>query len=227
VLSRARHDDSPQDYLGRHGIHDLDGVIDAIVQHPACAPFITGKLVNAILGPGVDPGLVAGLAKDFAASGLQIRPLVRAILEAGLERGAAQPLAVAPVPWFVSMIKATTAPAKQSVATIGESGLVEAGQMPMDAPNVAGWPGGRNWLSASTTVARFNMAVGLSAITPATATARAAAAAGDDAKLADALGRPDGFSATTLAALAGARGSDTLGGSVLAVAMASPEVALA
>ena len=48
------HDDTPQHYLGRDGVHDVDSVIDAVVDHEACAPFIAGKLARAILGPAVD-----------------------------------------------------------------------------------------------------------------------------------------------------------------------------
>src|SRR6185295_14016783 len=65
------HDDTPQSYLGRSGVHDVDSVVDAIVAHESCAPFITAKLCRAILGPDVDGGLIDDLAHGFAASGLQ------------------------------------------------------------------------------------------------------------------------------------------------------------
>src|SRR5262249_31255249 len=77
------HDDTRQTYLGRSGVHDLDTVIDAVVGQDACSTFIATKISKAILGPDVDAGLVSRLAADFKASGLQIKPLVRAVLEAG------------------------------------------------------------------------------------------------------------------------------------------------
>ena len=152
----ARHDDTPQTYLGRHGVHDVDTVVDAIVNHPACGPFIAAKLARAVLGPDVDSGLVTRLAKDFVAGGLQLRPLMRAIVEAGLD-GASTPLVAAPVPWAIRMIRATGVPWGRMQQPL-TSMLVGAGQVPMDAPNVGGWPGGANWLSASATVARYNLA---------------------------------------------------------------------
>ena len=216
-----RHDDRPKAYLGTT-VHDLDTVIDAIVAHPACGPFVTRALAEAILGPGVDGGLVQRLATDFVASGLQLRPLVRSIVEAGLDADGSTELVLAPVPWLASMIRATGAPAGEVVATVGERGLVAAGQVPMDAPNVAGWPDRRAWLSSSATVARFNMAAGLASLVPRDADVRRFADAGDLDALADAFGRPAGFSAATNQALRGLRGD-----AVLTVAMASPELVMA
>lgn len=218
-----RHDDAPKTYLGVDGVHDVDTVVDAIVDHPACAPFIAGKIARAILGPDIEPGLVDELGRDFAASGLQIRPLVRAVLEAGTRREVSVPLIAAPVPWTVRMIKATDVPADKAFTALGERTLVPAGQVPMDPPNVAGWPGGRSWLSSSTTVARFNIAAVLAAQTPATAPLRVAARAGDDVALADLLGHPSGFCDATKAALGDARRADDNGNAVLTVAMAAPD----
>lgn len=215
-----RHDDTPQTYLGRAGVHDVDSVVAAVVAHPACAPFVAGRLVRAILGPDVDGGLVDRLGRDFADGGLQVRPLVRAILEAGLD-GAGGAVVQAPVPWLTSMVRATAAPVLPAVTAAGRS-LEPAGQVPMMAPSVAGWPGGRSWLSSSATVARLDMAAAVAAAAPASSPPLVAAGGGDHRALAAALGRPEGFADGTIAGLrqaapAGAR-------TVLAVAMAAPDV---
>lgn len=217
-----RHDDTPQTYLGRSGVHDVDTVIDAVVDHPACAPFIAGRLARAILGPDVDAGLVDRLGRDFAAGGLQLRPLVQAILEAGLD-GAGGALVQAPVPWLTSMVRATAAPVVPALTAAGRR-LEPAGQVPMQPPSVAGWTGGRWWLTSSATVARLDMAAAVAAATPASSPPLVAAARADHGALASALGRPEGFVDGTLAGLreaapAGAR-------AVLAVAMAAPDVVL-
>jgi uncharacterized protein (DUF1800 family) len=222
VVAR-QHDDSKQSYLGRSGVHDLDTVIDAVVAHDACATFITTKLARAILGPGFDQALVGRLAADFRDSGLQLRPLVRALLEAGLD-GASAPLVTAPVPWFISAIRSTGAQPTVAV-TAAAAGLVAAGQLPMDAPNVAGWPGGANWLSSSATVARFNLAAAVAELGAKDSPAVSAAGALDLAALATALGRPEGFGEATNAALTGLGKNNATG--VLTVALASPEMVMA
>jgi uncharacterized protein (DUF1800 family) len=100
-------------------------------------------------------------------------------------------------------------------------GLRAAGQLPFHPPNVAGWPVGTTWFGASTVVARYDLAAalaqGVSNDTPAFVAARSF----DLDALADALGRPSGFTASTKAALAQVK-SDRR--SVLALALASPDL---
>jgi uncharacterized protein (DUF1800 family) len=205
-------------------------VVAAFVPPPACAPFVTGKVARAVLGPDVDPGLVASLAADFARSGLALRPLMRAVVQAGLSVRAAQagldgraaPLVRAPIPWLAAMIKATGADPAKAVAVTTKI-LKGAGQVPLAAPNVGGWPGGRAWLSSSVTVGRWNLAAALAAVSPSGGPARAAAAKGDWAALADALGLPDGFAPATVSALDQVRREGRAGEAALALAMAAPD----
>ena len=171
-------------------------MVDAIVSHPACGPFIAGKLARAVLGPDVSAGLITRLAKDFVASGLQLRPLMRAIVEAGVHDGASTPLVRAPVPWTMSMARATGVTDPAVVLSLG-LGLSRAGQLPMYAPNVGGWPGGANWLTASATLGRFDLAGTLAIRADPTNVAVQAVGRRDWAALADDLGRPEGFAATT------------------------------
>ena len=199
---QRRHDPTPQAFLGAEGVSDLDAVVAAIVAEPACARYVTGALGEAILGPGVDPGLLDRLARDLHDDGLELRPLVRALLEAGLD-GAATTVVRSPVVWFASACRILAVPPSDTTGD-ARAGLANMGQIPLNAPNVAGWPGGRAWLSASADLGRWNLAVALAASAasrtsapPATQAARS----GDLVALADALGRPDGFSATTSAAL--------------------------
>jgi uncharacterized protein (DUF1800 family) len=222
----ARHDDTPQTYLGRHGVHDVDTVVDAIVNHPACGPFIAGELARAVLGPDVDAGLVRRLGRDFVAGGLQLRPLMRAIVEAGLD-GASTPMVAAPVPWGLRMMRATAVPWGRLQLNLTAM-LSGAGQLPTDAPNVGGWPGGLNWLSASATVARYNLVGWLAYYTPTTNPLLKAASQRNWPDLADGLGRPEGFAASTTAALAAMPDAGRYAAvDRLMVAMVAPEMVLA
>ena len=215
----ARHDDSPQRYLGADGVHDVDTVVATVTGHKACAPFVAGKLARTILGPTVDNGLVQELATTFAASGLDTRVLVRAILEAAAS-GGAQPTFVQPVPWLVAAQRATDA-TPTNRQRLG--GLRAAGQVPMVPPSVAGWPLGPSWLGASTVVARYNMAAALAEVTPDGNAALAAATALDLDALAVSLARPEGFGEATRAALTDVRSNPR---AVLRLALASPELSL-
>ena len=212
------HDDRPQRYLGVDGVHDVDSVVAAVTQHAACAPFVAGKLARAILGP-VDDVLVRDLASQYAASGLDTRALVRALLDAAAS-GQARPMTVAPVPWLVAAQRVTAGSIKENART---AGLRMAGQVPMMPPNVAGWPSGAAWFGASTLTARYQLASALAATAPADNAAMAAAAAFDVGALAAALLRPEGFSDATRAALGKVRGDAR---NVLALALSSPDLAV-
>ncbi len=215
------HEDTPQTLLGTPGVHDLDTVIDAVTAHPACAPFVTAKLAAALLGPGVDPGIVDSLAAGFAVD-LELAPLVRGILLAGLD-GAGSTTVAEPVSWAVAGLKATGAsfPDRGALAL-----LHAAGQLPMAPPNVGGFPPPPAYLSSSATAARYTMASVMAAVSPPDNPARQAAAQTDLDALADLLGRPDGFGSATTAAIerldpgAGLRA----GSARLALALVSPEV---
>jgi uncharacterized protein (DUF1800 family) len=218
------HIDTPQHYLGRDGVHDVDTAIDAIVAQDACAPFVTAKLARAMLGPDVDSGLIDRLASDFRDSGLQIRPLVRAILEAGLD-GASTPMIMAPVPWTVGALRATGVDPTAGPKPVLES-LKAAGQLPTQAPNVGGWPSGRAWLSSSATMARVALSGRFAASTVIDNPARVAATAGDLDGLADAIGRPEGFLSSTRSGLESLGSGQDRWSAVLTVALASPDLAV-
>ena len=226
-----RHDDTRRRYLDTSGVHDLDTVIGAITAHPDCALFVARRMATEVLGErAVDDGLVRDLARAFAASDLDVRTLMRSILVAGLARldGPADqrsPVVPGPVPWLAAARRATGAePRFKAVARL----LKAAGQVPMAPPDVGGWPGGQTWLESSTVVARYQLAGLVAEGTSESNPARAAAIDGDDDRLADALGRPEGLSAPTRTALAAAaRAGGPPGVARLTIALASPELALA
>lgn len=229
-LVAKRHDDRPRTFLGQTGVSDVDGVIDAITAQPECPRFVAGRLASAVLGEAADDGLVSDLTTTFRAADLDLGVLLRAVVEAGLARldsrtGDLPPVVVAPVPWLVAALRATGSRPKVKVLV---AELRAAGQVPMSPPNVGGWPGGAAWLASSTTVARFNLAVEVAQATASDAPTRRAAAEGPDDELADLLGRPEGFGAATLAAVAEARRSNGPEGvAPLTVALASPDLVVA
>jgi len=127
------------------------------------------------------------------------------------------------VPWFASMVRATGAPIDRIAQPAGRQ-LQAAGQVPMNAPNVAGWPGGTAWLSSATTLARGTMAALIADATPPGAPVLQAATVGDWGALADGLGRPEGFSPPTEGALSAIAAGAQAGRTRLTVAMASPDM---
>lgn len=219
------HDATPQTYLGRSGVRDVDTVIDAVVENEACASFVASRFGRAVLGPDAEPQLLDELATEFRDADLDLRVLARRVLEAVAE-GRTTELVLGPMPWLVSIQRATGATLPLLDRHLG---LFYAGHLPMWPPNVSGWHGGVTWFSASTTAQRFSLAGQVAVATPEDNPARQAAAAGDLESLAEALGRPEGFTESTSAALSApdlAPGTDG-GVGLLTVALTSPDMVMA
>ena len=220
-----RHDDSPQTFLGVDRVHDVDTVIDATLAHDAVPGYIAGKLGRYLLGASVDPGVVAAAADTFAAEDMALAPTARSLLQSGLD-GAGESIVLQPLHWLLQALKATGA----EMEIRRKSGLLRAmDQIPGAPPNVAGYPGASTWLASSATAARFTSANFVANATPDDSAALAAAAGRRWDELADLLLRPEGFSASTRAALddLAAGASPRSGEAHLALALASPDLLIA
>ena len=216
-----RHDDTPQQYLGRSGIHDVDGVIAAAVAQPAHPDFVARRVAREVLGT-TDDAVVASLAAAYEAGGRRLDVVVQTAARLAVEGGTdPAPVVLAPVPWL-AMIRRSTG-AAPPVAAVAKD-LRAAGQIPMFPPNVAGWPGGKAWFASSTVVARADLAAAVAGATAQDHPTLDAARQGDLDALADRLGVPDArFSDPTAAALDAAPDPRTR----LALALTSPEVVIA
>ena len=136
----------------RSGEHAVDDAINAICDHPACAPFVAGK-IDAFL-TGVEPSdeRRAKLAATFIDAGLEIRPLIESIVRdpAFLTTRLNRPRSA--VEWFVSVQLLLE-------TEIDDYSLEGLGQLPFYPPNVAGWPGTARWVSAGAEFAKAEIAL--------------------------------------------------------------------
>lgn len=145
---------NPVTFLGRAGIRDAKAVVDTVCDHPACAPFIATKLHRYFVGSDPTPARRDELAKVFRDTGLEIRPLVEAILRhpTFLEARYARPRF--PVEWVTA-----------AAGVLGERPSDQVfhllGQQPFNPPNVAGWPVSSRWLSAGATFVKVQAALEL------------------------------------------------------------------
>ena len=220
-----RHDATPQTLLGRN-VRDAPGVVDAVLDHPACARFVSAKVATWFLGDGVDQTLLDSFARTFRDSGLQIAPLVRAVLRARLD-GAGSSTVLSPFPWFAGICKVVGMRPRPGAYFRALSG---AGQDPFRPPNVGGWPGPSAWLGASPTAGRLALATTVVDLLPASSPLLDAAARPDLVTLAQLVGLPEGFTDATASALTSLHRSSPggrAGAAVLAVALAAPELVVA
>ena len=142
-------------------------VVDVICQQPSLAAHIAGKLFQFFHGVFADEGQLATLADGFRAGGLEIRPLVVAILsdQSFVEHRMNRPRL--PVEWAIA---ADAALGRNDVGSRRDL-LDTLGQLPFNPPNVAGWPLSPRWLSAGAAMTRASYAAQSAQDTEVSATA--------------------------------------------------------
>ncbi len=150
-------------FLGHHGRLRADDVIDAVCDHPACAPFVVGRLHRFFVGIEPDDARRAELAARFTESGLELGPVVEAILRHPSFLDRRMNRSRSPVEWVTAASAALglTGNEHRDLAYDTSSSL---GQLPFYPPNVAGWPPGPRWLSASHALTKAAVAVQSQAI---------------------------------------------------------------
>jgi len=119
---------------------------------------VSGKIYRNFVRDEVPPAERAELGRSFRASGYQIKPLLKRIF---LSKDFYSPASTAtqiksPVVLVVSTYKKM---GLRELPTIPDFGRLTAGlgQALFDPPNVAGWAGGRTWITPATLLQRGNL----------------------------------------------------------------------
>jgi uncharacterized protein (DUF1800 family) len=157
VLVPRQHDGGVKTFLGRTGALGPEEVIDAILAHDACAPFVATRALTAFATPQPSPALVASVAAQFRSSGYDIRTLMRAILRSDDFRAASayRSLVRSPADYMVAAMRATGRTDLAATCVRAGAGM---DQVLFDPPTVAGWPGDAGWISSGAMLARLNFA---------------------------------------------------------------------
>jgi uncharacterized protein (DUF1800 family) len=158
------HDDTPKTILGRTDRFDGDQVADLLLQHPATARRLAWRLCQTFLGESVaDESAVSELAERLRADGQHVGRAVEMILRSELffSKRNLHAQVSEPVPFVIGTVRSLERfdPPPSTLLLAEWTGRV--GQELFFPPNVGGWPGGRNWLSGRSVVARANYAAAL------------------------------------------------------------------
>ncbi len=140
--------------LGHRGRLRADDMVDILCEHPACALFITGKLFRYFVGETPSEARLAELAGVFSASGLEIRPVVEAIVRGPEFASARLNRPRYAIEWFTAALHAIGPLREDQDQNIWPWTLEQLDQLPGQPPNVAGWASGTRWLSASQLLTR-------------------------------------------------------------------------
>ena len=157
-LDAAQHDAGDKAFLGRTGRFGGEEIIDVILAQPVTAEFVAAKLYRFFVREEVSPATRTALGRTFREGGYQLKPLLKRIF---LSKDFYSESSVAtqiksPVQLVVSTYRKL---GLTEVPTIPDFGRLTSGlgQSLFDPPNVAGWAGGRTWITPSTLLERGNL----------------------------------------------------------------------
>jgi uncharacterized protein (DUF1800 family) len=175
-----QHDAGDKTFLGTSGSLDGGDILTIVANQPETAQRISEKLFTFFAYPNPEPEVLAPVLDSFVGSGHDIRATVETILrsDAFYSEQSQFEHVKSPIEYVVGTVRLLG-------AAVRERELVPVlrtlGQEILNPPNVAGWPGGSNWINPTTLLTRFNFAARL-------ATGRGQPGDGAEIKAADLLG---------------------------------------
>jgi uncharacterized protein (DUF1800 family) len=157
IFRENLHDDGVKTVLGKQGNFDGDDILDMLLAQKQTAVYLTTKLYRFFVNETVDEARVKTLADGFYQSGYNIAVLMKAIFTAD---------------WFydeqhigtrikspVELLAGIRRSLPMDIATPEAQLFVQKilGQILFYPPNVAGWPGGKNWIDSSSLMFRLRI----------------------------------------------------------------------
>ena len=156
-FDEASHDDGPKEFLGEKGRFGGEAIIDIILDQPVTAEFIASKIYRFLVRENVTDTMRSKLGSVLRQADYELKPLLRTIL---LSRDFYSADSVAtqikgPVQLFVSTYRKL---GLDRAPTVPDFNLLTGrlGQSLFYPPNVAGWAGGRTWITPATLLDRGN-----------------------------------------------------------------------
>ena len=151
------HDDGPKTFLGRTGNLQGEDILAIIMEQPAAATFLTTKLYCFFVNDTPDPARIAPLADAFRRSGYDIRDLLERMFSADWFYDPANvgTHLKSPVELLAGIRRTLGVRLDNELPLLGYQKAL--GQTLFEPPNVAGWPGGRNWIDSSSLLLRLQI----------------------------------------------------------------------
>ena len=151
------HDGGTKQFLGQVGNFGGEEIVDIVLSQPVTAQFIASKLYRFLVGENPSESTRAKLGTLLHEARYELKPLLKSIL---LSRDFYSPKSVAtkiksPVHLFVSTYRKL---GLAKIPTVPDFNLLTGrlGQSLFYPPNVAGWSGGRTWITPATLLDRGN-----------------------------------------------------------------------
>ncbi len=158
-VDAAKHDAGAKTFLGRTGTFDGVDVLKIVFEQPVTGEFLAGKIYRFLVRDELSPQLRQKLGAVLRQHDYEAKPLLTAIF---LSRDFYSQASYGghikgPVEHLVAMMKHLGVDAMPGVPDFNQS-TIAMGQHLLNPPSVAGWAGGKAWITPGLLIARGNVA---------------------------------------------------------------------
>jgi uncharacterized protein (DUF1800 family) len=157
LVRKFFHDDGQKTFMGKTGNFTGEDILNILLENKETAHFICTKLYKYLVNEVPDPEHVNAMAEVFYTSNYEIKPLLEYVFTAGwfYDDKNTGNLVKSPVEFLVGL-------SRQFYVTYDRPEILlqfqrTLGQVLFYPPNVAGWPGGRNWIDSSSLMYRLKI----------------------------------------------------------------------
>ena len=157
VFRRQAHDDGTKTVLGKTGDFDGDAVIDILLEQKQTARFITQKIYRFFVNESPDTAKTDWLSERFYKNQYNIAKLLEDIFTSDwfYEEKNMGTRIKSPVELIAGIRRFLPMQLENDQAQLLFQRAL--GQVLFYPPNVAGWPGGKNWIDSSSLMLRLRI----------------------------------------------------------------------
>ncbi|HTL10492.1 MAG TPA: DUF1800 domain-containing protein, partial [Chitinophagaceae bacterium] len=157
VFRERQHDDGEKTFLGKTGRFTGDDILSILLEQKQTARFITQKIYRFFVNDVPDEANIEWLANRFYAHHYDIQQLMDDIFTSDWfysEQNMGSRIK-APVELLAGIRRVLPMQIDNEASQLLLQRLL--GQLLFYPPNVAGWPGGKNWIDSSTLMLRLRI----------------------------------------------------------------------
>jgi uncharacterized protein (DUF1800 family) len=157
IFRRGVHDNGSKTFLKRTGNFDGDQILDILLEQKTTAEFIARKVYAFFVNEVIDESLVQWLGERFYSSNYDINGLMKDVFTSQwfyAEKNIGTRIK-SPVELLVGIRRMLPVEFNNEEIQLVIQRLL--GQVLLYPPNVAGWPGGKNWIDSSSLMFRLRI----------------------------------------------------------------------
>jgi uncharacterized protein (DUF1800 family) len=157
VFRTQQHDEKEKTFFGRTGNFNGDDILNILLEQKQTAYNITRKIYRHFVNESLNEENIKTLANQFYASGYDISKLLNSIFESDwfYASGNIGNRIKSPVELIVGIRRTLDLDLENRPVQLLLQRLL--GQTLFYPPNVAGWPGGYNWIDSSSLMLRLQI----------------------------------------------------------------------